>query len=551
MVANASQQGMNASKSYELTQQAKDAKNVAVYIKMNSNGKIQNLEMWRRGIDVMLGLMTATHYTDENNNIYLDDPKQLLMAKAEVQLSYTQTIQVKDDWEETEVIEVEEIVEEDEDEEIDGSNEMFSPPKKDKKFKKVKKEEMDAFKIQAEEESKKPSEQLQSTNEFVNAIIASNMMTSKTTENDDMCIYVNSMLCIHHMKMNERAKEHLTRLGYSRLYVVKRRMRDGSYENHHAPLEDFFLKRKRTLVYNLIIDTMKEIKSFLYHHIKFGDIASLITWVTETYGIDRRADRIRTHFKKFKTLSSDYETKNFDTWLARAIGYLANDISLSLGTPAIFVKLQLQEGVDKSGSEELKKAWHEAENNLIIANKKAQTSNEIFSQEDVQDFLADVKTRFHTYSTHDSRRDRQKRVNVNVVNHGNGNQRNEQRNNNRNQNGRYHNTNENTNDRQRICAFHNMMYGCNKTECKYDHAVVMDEEKRSKLIEVSSKGGRCCCCGISGHEKKDCKKKEEMKKILTDRKKKDKKAIRRAKKNDSEDQEEGKVKNEEDDDEDN
>ena len=91
-----------------------------------------------------------------------------------------------------------------------------------------------------------------------------------------------------------------------------------------------------------------------------------------------------------------------------------------------------------------------------------------------------------------------------------------------------------------------MMYGCNKTECKYDHVVVMDEEKRSKLIEVSSKGGRCCSCGISGHEKKDCKKKDEMKKILNERKKKDKKTIRRAKKNDSEDQEEGKVKNDED-----
>ena len=93
MVATQSQQGINA-KSYELTQQAKDAKNACVNIKMD-NGKCQNLEQWRKGIDVMLGLLTALHYVDKNNNIYLKDAKQLLLAKAEVQMAYTSINQIR------------------------------------------------------------------------------------------------------------------------------------------------------------------------------------------------------------------------------------------------------------------------------------------------------------------------------------------------------------------------------------------------------------------------------------------------------------------------
>jgi hypothetical protein len=153
--------------------------------------------------------------------------------------------------------------------------------------------------------------------------------------------------------MNDMVRMHMKKIGVRRMYVVKRRMMSGKYEVHHAPLENFFKKRKRTLVYNLLLETIKELKSFLYHHIKHGDIYSLITWVTETYGIDRRADRIRSHFRKFKSLSSNHEN-NFDNWFAKALGYLANDISLGLSTPAIFARLQLQEGIEKGGSDELR-----------------------------------------------------------------------------------------------------------------------------------------------------------------------------------------------------
>ena len=561
MVATQSQQGSSANaKSYELTQQARDAKSAAVCLKTNQAGKIINLEEWRRGLDVMFGLMNASHYTDENSNLYIQDPTQIMLAKAEVQMNniYTQTniIKTKQD----EVVEEKHANKGDDDKNvmIMNAKEMHVLMNKKTAIKQEVEEELEKLEKEAESESKKPYEENddQTTRDFVNGLIAMNMMnTQKTTENEDMVFFVNSLLCIHHNKMNERVLTHMNTLGYSRLYVVERKMLDGTFELHHAPLEDYFGKRKRTIVYNLILETIKEIKSYLYHHIKFGDVASLISWVTETYGVDRRADRIRSHFKKFKTLSNDQEIKNFDNWYAKAIGYLANDTSLGLGTPAIFVKLQLQEGIDLGGSEELKQAWHEAENDLIRANKKAGKNNKKFSFTDLEAFLGEIKTRFHTYQNQGPSPRRTRRVNRTERSTSNnrntnfsgtnGNGNNNRQNQNHNQ--RNGNTNaSNVSDRPKICAFHNMIYGCNKTECKFDHVVLMDDEKRAKLIEIASKGSRCTVCGISGHEKKECKKKEDMKKIITERNG-GKRNVRRSNAKNRDDQQQEGVQGEEDD----
>ena len=365
--------------------------------------------------------------------------------------------------------------------------------------------------------------------EYLNEIIMGNMMSGKKSENEESTYYVDSMLACSTTGDVDRYTRQMRKMGVKNLYEVMKMMNNG-FQTYLAPLESSFKKRKRTLIFNLVMESIKEIQGFLYQHIKFGDIAGLVIWVTDTYGIDRHADRLRKHFTCFKALATDKDLKNFDNWLAKAIGYLANDRILQLATPAIFVRLQLQEGMENYGSTELKRAWHESENELIRSRKEKHIINDNFLQKELEEFLGEVKTRYHTYSSQLS----------NQINNNHQNRYQQQPRNQR----RVMMTQTQTNGKK-VCAFHNMIYGCNKTECNFDHVVLEDDEKRAKLIDIASKNSRCNVCGISGHQGSDCTKKNEMKKILKERKSQSKKAKRVKEKDDEPIQKEGEQKEEE------
>ena len=173
--------------------------------------------------------------------------------------------------------------------------------------------------------------------------------------------------------------------------------------------------------------------------------------------MDRYADRLRDHFTKFKNLSKQNMLQSFENWHAKAKGYLATDRNLSCGTPAVFVKLSLQEGIENFGNDEIKSAWHESENERIIANHDKKSS-ESLSAVELESFLDQVKKRYHTYT---KLSDNQKRASS---------QRKVRRT--QNQNTRQ---NERSSERQsqnhlratgekydKVCAFHNMIHGCKK-----------------------------------------------------------------------------------------
>ena len=90
MVATALTQGTSQSQNnIELTQQIKDAKNHITNLRLDNQGKVINLEAWRKSLDISLGLVHAQIYTDENHNIYLDDEAQVQLAATEVHLQHT------------------------------------------------------------------------------------------------------------------------------------------------------------------------------------------------------------------------------------------------------------------------------------------------------------------------------------------------------------------------------------------------------------------------------------------------------------------------------
>jgi hypothetical protein len=102
MVASQTHTGSNT-QNYELSQQARDAKSAAVMAKVSKEGKVTNLETWRKAIDVMLGLMHAIYLTGRNNNIHLHDPYDIQTAQAEVQTTYTTSQLIKNVKEQTHV----------------------------------------------------------------------------------------------------------------------------------------------------------------------------------------------------------------------------------------------------------------------------------------------------------------------------------------------------------------------------------------------------------------------------------------------------------------
>ena len=83
MVANQTQSGITQ-QNYELTQAYKDARGASVDIKTNKDGHVVNLEAWRKGIDIALGLMNANLYLKPSMNVYLEDEELIKRAKAEV-----------------------------------------------------------------------------------------------------------------------------------------------------------------------------------------------------------------------------------------------------------------------------------------------------------------------------------------------------------------------------------------------------------------------------------------------------------------------------------
>jgi hypothetical protein len=563
MVANGLMQGTTQSQNnIELTQQIKDAKNHITNLRLDNQGKATNLEAWRKSLDISLGLVHAQLYIDENHNIYLDDEAQLQLAATEVHLQHTtqqicrleKSMKSKEELEEENVkkekakkdgtdIEnmlsdvrasmiVKDINDLNSKEIKPGKPGMFKAHDDDKYYVDendphcaIKIEGKDTLKsteqvnlekkvrenmiTECEKEIKNQASTEQSMEEFMSELVAGNViMSSSTSESNENVYYVDGLLAVHKMKMNDTVLRHMKEFGVVRMYNVMRRMPNGKYELHHAPLENLFKKRKRTMVYNLVIDSIKEIKSYLYHHLKWGDIHSLIKWVTDTYGMDRMADRLRDHFSKFKNLSKQNMLKSFENWHAQAKGYLATDRNLSCGTPAVFVKLSLQEGIENFGNDEIKAAWHESENERIIANNDKKSS-ECLSAVELESFLDQVKKRYHTYT---KLSDNQKRVRRTHQN-----DRSPQSQNHEKANGEKY---------DKVCAFHNMIHGCKKKECNYVHRVIMDDDKRAKLLDVASKKSRCNICGISGHQNDSCTKKDEMKKKLRERMKEDKKNIR-------------------------
>ena len=106
MVANQTQQTVST-QNYELTQSHRDAKNAMVDLKVR-DGKVLNLELWRKKLDVALGMMNANFYLNKFNNIYLTDENDIKKAKAEVHTLHTTTHLIKQ--EKGEVIVKKEIV---------------------------------------------------------------------------------------------------------------------------------------------------------------------------------------------------------------------------------------------------------------------------------------------------------------------------------------------------------------------------------------------------------------------------------------------------------
>ena len=61
MVATALTQGTSQSQNnIELTQQIKDAKNHITNLRLDNQGKVINLEAWRKSLDISLGIGTCT-----------------------------------------------------------------------------------------------------------------------------------------------------------------------------------------------------------------------------------------------------------------------------------------------------------------------------------------------------------------------------------------------------------------------------------------------------------------------------------------------------------
>jgi hypothetical protein len=526
MVATASRSGnaMHTQKSHELTQQSRDAKIAMVNLTMSKNKKCMNLEEWRQALDTALGLLNAHIYLNESMNIHIDDESEIFRAQAEIHKRSMTTnlfmIDLTND-EPTEDIRTEtkvktEKVDNDEDEEETVEEKELEEGLKE---------------LNQPEVASKPAQAGESAQNFLNQLIAKNMESisacSQAETKTNVC-YVNGLLCVHAWRVDE-SRAYFEKMNID-IYGCMKKMESGEYELHFAPLEDFFETRKRTVIFNMIVDSLKGIESYLYNHVLFGDISSLVLWVTETYGVSRKADRIRAHHENFLHLTSGETTENFELWLAKTLGYLSNDISLGIATPPIFVKLQLQKAVESGGSDELKSSWRDTENEYILSQKYTDKTDEYITISDLKTFLEGIKTRVHTYSaqTKSSRsqhgqnnhNQNQRNPRVNKTNYQNPNYQNQSSNNHK-----YTNTNTNTNANayaKKICAYHNMIYGCKQTDCKYEHVTLVDDNERAKLIALATKGSRCGNCGLNGHEGKSCKKVEEMRKILSDRKKEDK-----------------------------
>ena len=105
---------------------------------------------------------------------------------------------------------------------------------------------------ETEKQIKNQASTSQSMEEFMSELVAGNViMSSSTSESNENVYYVDGLLAVHKMKMNDTVLRHMKEFGVVRMYNVMRRMPNGKYELHHAPLENLFKKRKRTMVYNL------------------------------------------------------------------------------------------------------------------------------------------------------------------------------------------------------------------------------------------------------------------------------------------------------------
>lgn len=262
-----------------------------------------------------------------------------------------------------------------------------------------------------------------------------------------------------------------------------------------CPIEDEMKRRKRTIVFNLLKESIKEVRRHFWEHVSFGDCASLVNWVVETYGIDRRVEREYKHFSKFKELAQSEEIKNFENWHAKVIAFLQEDKVLKMDTPPAFVRFQMQEATEAYASVELKEAWAEAETKMITE-RKTQKKIE-FTINDLKEFIENVRTRYHSREAM-TRKQVEKRINS---------FKNKRKNN--EGNGHVNGV---------ICVPYNTLTGCRRQGCTYKHEVIDNEEERQNLILKVFKDSRCVMCGYDNHKVNDCKNKQKTKERLKERK---------------------------------
>ena len=515
MVANQEVHSTNKTQLYyELNQQKRDASDALRQLRV-VNGKPINIELWRKSLDTALSLINANHYLHYYYNKYLSDPTEISEARTEFQLKQVTTSMKSMNVNAT-----------------SSSGNVKIEEKKDETNNDGGKDD------DCQSHYSLGNDKSDDGIEFLRNVLRRNMDKHQTAidcgvlDREEDVYYLDTTLARNELDLkNPTVLSHLKNtlnMDVDEWFSFEDEVDDGnggtmtSYLK--APLEDAYKRRKRTIVYNMIRESIKEIKEYLYAHIVFGDIEGLVSWIMQTYSIDRRADREKKHYQRFNQLANSYEIKNFDNWIARVVSYLAEDKILKMNTPYAFVRLKLNDAVENHGDDELKQAWNACENELTKERFEARKTT--FDENDLHDFLRNVKTRFHSYTKTKHTKPPTKKVRKTTGGKGNQNKPNKSK--------PQQSTNStNGPTKGKPCIYYNMYYGCKATECKFDHEVIEDESERRRMIDMISKNQRCNICGLGGHKQDDCEKRDEMKTILQ---KRSKKLVRKTKKQSKEGQ---------------